>query len=96
MERREACKGGKDVSKKSAPSQSSAKCAGAPIKTQASHNARRTDAPSVNTTNQSAKAPRPSSSGGPSVCPEAVRTTYEQQVIKCGMETLNSVKILTH
>ncbi|CAK9167111.1 unnamed protein product [Ilex paraguariensis] len=90
MERREACKGGKDVSKKFAQSQSSAKCALAPARTQASHNARRNDAPSLNTTNQSVKASRPSSSGGPSVCPELGCTVFEQQIteLKLSVDSL--------
>ncbi|KAK3004705.1 hypothetical protein RJ639_018913 [Escallonia herrerae] len=69
LERRDACKGGKDVSKKSAAAQSSARCAAAPSK---AHNARRNDAQSANTTNQSVKVTnsRPSSSG---------ESAYEQQ-----------------
>ncbi|XP_057976223.1 microtubule-associated protein RP/EB family member 1C [Malania oleifera] len=62
LERREACKGGKEVTKKCAPPTKSATTAS---KTQSSHNARRHDASSVNQTNQSAKVPRSSSGGGP-------------------------------
>ncbi|CAK9165427.1 unnamed protein product [Ilex paraguariensis] len=90
MERREACKGGKDVSKKFAQSQSSAKCAVAPARNLASHNARRNDAPSLNTTNQSVKASRPSSGGGPSVCSELGWTAYEQKIteLKLSVDSL--------
>lgn len=43
LERREASKGGKDVSKKSAPSQPSTKSSAAAPKTQTSHNSQRND-----------------------------------------------------
>lgn len=70
LERREASKGGKDVSKKSAPSQPSTKSSAAAPKTQTSHNSRRND---IRITNQSVKASsRPSSSGGPA---------YDEQVL---------------
>ncbi|KAL7231746.1 hypothetical protein ACSBR2_009892 [Camellia fascicularis] len=62
LERREASKGGKDVNKKSTSWQPSTRSSTAAPKTQTSHNTRRND---VNTTNQSVKASRPSSSGGP-------------------------------
>ncbi|GMP27897.1 hypothetical protein CsSME_00003683 [Camellia sinensis var. sinensis] len=62
LERREASKGGKDVNKKSTSWQPSTRSSTAAPKTQTSHNNRRND---VNTTNQSVKASRPSSSGGP-------------------------------
>lgn len=59
LERREACKGGKDASKK-CPSQSSTKGSTAAPKAQSSHNVRRNDAPSVvNFSNQSVKASKP-------------------------------------
>ncbi|XP_050291819.1 microtubule-associated protein RP/EB family member 1C [Quercus robur] len=64
-ERREASKGGKEVTKKAAPSQSSNKSSTAAPKAQSSHNARRNEVSSVNLANQSQKAPRPTSSGGP-------------------------------
>ncbi|KAK4584744.1 hypothetical protein RGQ29_022441 [Quercus rubra] len=64
-ERREASKGGKEVTKKAAPSQSSTKSSTAAPKAQSAHNARRNEVSSVNLANQSQKAPRPTSSGGP-------------------------------
>ncbi|XP_059623938.1 microtubule-associated protein RP/EB family member 1C-like [Cornus florida] len=80
LERREACKGGKDVARKSASSQSSTKSSTAVHKTQSSHNARKNDASSVNTTNQSAKASKPSSGGA----------EYEQQIteLKLSVDSL--------
>ena len=68
LERREASKGGKEVSKKSAPSQPSTKSSTAAPKTQTTHNTRRNN---VSITNQPVKASRPSSSGGPA-CDEQV------------------------
>ncbi|KAL5556929.1 hypothetical protein UlMin_039165 [Ulmus minor] len=65
LERREACKGGKEASKKGAQSQASSKGTTAASKAHSSHNARRNDAITVNTVNQSGKTSRPSSSGGP-------------------------------
>ncbi|KAH6784348.1 end binding protein 1C [Perilla frutescens var. hirtella] len=91
LERREACKGGKELSKKSAaPSQPSAKSS-APK--QATHNGRRTDAAHANnTSNQSVKAVRPSSSGGRSGSgyPEAERSIFEQQIteLKLSIDSL--------
>ncbi|KAA8547166.1 hypothetical protein F0562_003568 [Nyssa sinensis] len=81
LERREASKGGKDVSKKSAPLQSSTKSSTASTKTQSTHNARRNDVSSVSTINQSVKASRPPSSGGPA---------YEQQIteLKLSVDSL--------
>lgn len=78
LERREASKGGKDASKRSAPSQASSKSTAAASKP---HNARRNDAPSVNTTNQSVKVARPSSRGEPA---------YEQQIteLKLSVDSL--------
>ncbi|KAM5576659.1 hypothetical protein ABKV19_007485 [Rosa sericea] len=63
LERREACKGGKEVSKRAAQSQSSAKGTATSQRAHSSHNARRNDVP--HSGNQSVKASRPSSSGGP-------------------------------
>ncbi|KAJ9170640.1 hypothetical protein P3X46_018734 [Hevea brasiliensis] len=59
LERREACKGGKEASKKCVASQPSAKTSTAAPKAQSSHNARRNDVSSVNSTNQSVKASKP-------------------------------------
>lgn len=75
------CKGGKELSKKSAASQPSTKSS-ASVPKQATHNARRTEVSHANTANQSVKSVRPSSSGGRSGCSEAERTMFEQQVTK--------------
>ncbi|KAL0536533.1 hypothetical protein IC582_025482 [Cucumis melo] len=72
-ERREACKGGKEASKKFAASQSSAKNSVATSRSQTSQNARRNEATaSINSANQSAKASRPSSSNGAAVYDEQI------------------------
>ncbi|XP_059644714.1 microtubule-associated protein RP/EB family member 1C-like [Cornus florida] len=80
LERREACKGGKDVAKKSAPLPSTKSSTVAP-RTQSSHTTRRNDVSSVSTTNQSAKPPKPFSGGGPE---------YEQQIteLKLSVDSL--------
>ncbi|CAA0840998.1 Microtubule-associated protein RP/EB family member 1C [Striga hermonthica] len=88
LERRETSKGGKELSKKSTVSQSSARnTASAP-----KHNSRRTEASHANTGGQSVKAPRPSSSGGVAhpVLPEAERTMFEQQIteLKLSVDSL--------
>uniref|UniRef100_A0A0A0LR71 EB1 C-terminal domain-containing protein n=1 Tax=Cucumis sativus TaxID=3659 RepID=A0A0A0LR71_CUCSA len=73
LERREACKGGKEASKKFAASQSSAKNSVATSRSQTSQNARRNEATaSINSANQSAKASRPSSSHGAAVYDEQI------------------------
>ncbi|KAF8404957.1 hypothetical protein HHK36_009852 [Tetracentron sinense] len=72
LERRETCKGGKDVSKRSAPSQALTKSSTAAPKSQSSHITRRNDGSSVNPTNPLVKTTRPASSGGP---------VYDEQVI---------------
>ncbi|XP_065876518.1 microtubule-associated protein RP/EB family member 1C [Euphorbia lathyris] len=64
LERRETSKGGKEVAKKCQQSQSSAKGSAAAPRPQSSHNARRTDASSVNT-NPPAKASKPPPSSVP-------------------------------
>ncbi|KAE9614287.1 hypothetical protein Lal_00016773 [Lupinus albus] len=64
LERREVCKGGREVGKKSAQSHSSTKSSSAP-KSHSSHTARRNDVSSTNNTNQAAKAVRPSSLSNP-------------------------------
>ncbi|KAA8531656.1 hypothetical protein F0562_006627 [Nyssa sinensis] len=81
LERRDACKGGKEVSKKPAPSQSSTKSSTAAAKTQSAHNVRKNDVSSVTNTNQSVKALRPCSSVGPA---------YEQQIteLKLSVDSL--------
>ncbi|KAK4393257.1 Microtubule-associated protein RP/EB family member 1C [Sesamum angolense] len=89
LERREACKGGKELGKKSAPSQTSSKNS-ASVPKHATHNGRKTDAPHSNTASQSAKVARPSSSGGPPVYPEAERKMFEQQIteLKLSVDSL--------
>ncbi|KAK6151189.1 hypothetical protein DH2020_016121 [Rehmannia glutinosa] len=89
LERREACKGGKELSKKSAASQPSTKSS-ASVPKHTTHNGRRTDVSHANTTSQSVKAARPSSSGGPPVYPEAERTMFEQQIteLKLSVDSL--------
>ncbi|KAH7520241.1 hypothetical protein FEM48_Zijuj08G0123300 [Ziziphus jujuba var. spinosa] len=81
LERREACKGGKEASKKGAQSQSSSKGTTAAPKTQSSHNARRNDASSVNTANQQVKASKPPPSVGPA---------YDEQIteLKLSVDSL--------
>lgn len=74
LERRDACKGRKEASKKFAASQSSAKNSVAASRSQTSQNARRNEVTAtVNTANQSGKTSRPSSSCGAAV--------YDEQVI---------------
>ncbi|KAF2295355.1 hypothetical protein GH714_032645 [Hevea brasiliensis] len=72
LERREACKGGKEASKKCVASQPSAKTSTAAPKAQSSHNARRNDVSSVNSTNQSVKASKPPPNPVPA---------YDEQVV---------------
>ncbi|KAL3813642.1 hypothetical protein ACJIZ3_014910 [Penstemon smallii] len=88
LERREGRKGGKEVNKKSAPSQPSAKTS-APAPKHASHNGRRTDTPHT-TANQSVKTARPSSSGGPSTGYEEERAVFEKQIteLKLSVDSL--------
>ncbi|KAL8473025.1 hypothetical protein ACS0TY_029366 [Phlomoides rotata] len=86
LERREACKGGKELSKKSAASQPSTKSS-ASVPKQATHNGKRTDPTHTNT---SVKAARPSSSGGHSAAAQAERTKFEQQIteLKLSVDSL--------
>ncbi|KAK7250989.1 hypothetical protein RIF29_33830 [Crotalaria pallida] len=80
LERRVACKGGREGSKKSAQSHSSAKVSSAP-KSHSSHAARRNDVSSANVTNQGVKAARPSS---------AVDPAYDKQIteLKLSIDSL--------
>lgn len=71
LDRREASKGGKEASKKAAPSQSSTKGSTAAAKSQSSHNARRNEVSSANPSNLMVKISRPTSTGGPA---------YDEQV----------------
>lgn len=58
LERREACKGGKEASKRPASSQSSMRSSTAALKPQPTHNGRRNDA-LVGSVNAPPKAPKP-------------------------------------
>ncbi|CAI9110231.1 OLC1v1010224C1 [Oldenlandia corymbosa var. corymbosa] len=89
LERREVAKGGKDTSKKSASSHTSAKSASTATK-HAPQTARRNEAPIVNSSNHSAKASRPSSTSGSSAYSEAERVVYEQQIteLKLSVDSL--------
>lgn len=76
LERRDACKGGKEAHKRGGQSQTSAKGAAASQRSHSSHTARRNDVPpSVNSTSQSGKTSRPASSGGPAP------PVYDEQVL---------------
>ncbi|KDP31994.1 hypothetical protein JCGZ_12455 [Jatropha curcas] len=81
LERREACKGGKESSRKCLPSQSSAKSSTAAPKAQSSHSGRRNDVSSVNT-NQSVKNSKPPP---PSSVPQ-----YDEQIteLKLSVDSL--------
>ncbi|KAL6498234.1 hypothetical protein OROGR_028631 [Orobanche gracilis] len=90
LERREASKGGKELSKKSASSQPSAKNSSS-VSKHATNNGRRADPSHGNTASQFVKAARPSSSGAPPpVYPEAERTMFEQQIteLKLSVDSL--------
>ncbi|KAK9097319.1 hypothetical protein Sjap_022816 [Stephania japonica] len=65
LERREACKGGKETTKKSTPAQVSTKSTATAAKSQPSNNARKNDAVLVNSTNHSVKTARPTSNEVP-------------------------------
>lgn len=71
LERREACKGGKEGSKRAAPAQASTKSSTAAARAQSSHGTRKNEGNSSVTTNPSVKTARPASSGGPA---------YDEQV----------------
>ncbi|GLT49402.1 hypothetical protein SLA2020_229600 [Shorea laevis] len=81
LERREACKGGKEVSKKSASSQPSTKGSTAAARPPSSHNARRNDTASVNSANPSGKRSKPSS---------PVTSAYDEQIteLKLSVDSL--------
>ncbi|KAG5623879.1 hypothetical protein AABB24_004340 [Solanum stoloniferum] len=89
LERREGCKGAKEVNKRSAPSQNATKNASTASK-HVSHNSRRNEVPHVSSTNQSGKISRPSSSGGSSTYSETERTAHEQQIteLKLSVDSL--------
>ncbi|XP_077225282.1 end binding protein 1C [Tasmannia lanceolata] len=64
LERREACKGGKETTKRAATTQASAKSSTTAPKTHPSHSTRKNDVNSTNPVNPSLKNSRPSSSEG--------------------------------
>jgi len=64
LERREACRGGREASKKSANSQASSKSSTSQ-RPQSSHNSRRTEVSNANPTNQAVKVARAPTGGGP-------------------------------
>ncbi|KAG8384336.1 hypothetical protein BUALT_Bualt04G0107600 [Buddleja alternifolia] len=89
LERREACKGAKELSKKSAPSQPSTKSS-ASVPKHGGNNSRKTDVSHASAASQSVKAARPSSSGGHSVHTEPERAMFEQQIteLKLSVDSL--------
>ncbi|EYU44441.1 hypothetical protein ABFS82_08G053300 [Erythranthe guttata] len=94
LERREACKGGKELSRRTAASQPATKTSAA-VPKHATHTSRRTDVTHSNTSNQSVKvSSRPSSSSGPSssVYPEAERAKFEQQITELKLSVDNLEK----
>ncbi|KAI3991172.1 hypothetical protein MKX01_022393 [Papaver californicum] len=76
LERREACKGGKDL-KRTSSNQAPVKSSTAGSRTHPSQNTRRTDSSSSHQLNPSAKPSRPASSGGPA---PSVEPAYEKQI----------------
>ncbi|XP_055802900.1 microtubule-associated protein RP/EB family member 1C [Solanum dulcamara] len=90
LERREGCKGAKEVNKRSAPSHNATKNASTASK-HVPHNTRRNDVSHVSSTSQSGKiSSRPSSSGGSSTYSETERTAHEQQIteLKLSVDSL--------
>ncbi|KAJ8770710.1 hypothetical protein K2173_021357 [Erythroxylum novogranatense] len=81
LERRDACKGGKEAGKKCPPPACPTKGSTGAPKTQSSHNARRNDVSSVNTSNQSGKA---------SSKPPSPVSAYEEQIteLKLSIDSL--------
>lgn len=81
LERREASKGGKELTKRSAASRHSSNVTtgstAAPKHT--TNSSRRSDASHSNITSQSVKFARPSSSGGPSMCSKE-HAAFEKQI----------------
>ncbi|XXG63840.1 hypothetical protein AAC387_Pa05g1938 [Persea americana] len=81
LERREACKGGKEGSKRAAPAQASTKSSTAAARAQSTHGTRKNEGNSSVTTNPSVKTARPASSGGPA---------YDEQIteLKLSIDSL--------
>ncbi|KAL3626826.1 hypothetical protein CASFOL_029398 [Castilleja foliolosa] len=91
LERRESCKGAKELSKKSAPSQPSTKSVASGPKHATQTGRRTTDASHTDTANQYAKPARPPSSGrGPPVIHEEERMMFEKQIteLKLSVDSL--------
>ncbi|KAJ8453283.1 hypothetical protein Cgig2_008167 [Carnegiea gigantea] len=92
VERREACKGGKEVGKKPAASQACSKPNSGTNRPHSSHGSRRTEGSSVNATNQSLKVAKPNSN---------IVAAYEEQVsfaslthlILTSMEQITELKL---
>ncbi|XP_073038513.1 microtubule-associated protein RP/EB family member 1C [Primulina eburnea] len=91
-ERREACKGGKELSKKSAPSQPLSRSSAAAPK-HSSHNGRRMEITNASAgSSLSVKTARPSSSGGSSSHSESEKTMFEQQIVELKISVDNLEK----
>ncbi|XP_050204357.1 microtubule-associated protein RP/EB family member 1C [Mercurialis annua] len=86
LERRESCKGGKEVAKKCQSSQSSVKGSNAAPKAPSSHNARRHDVSSANLTTHSVKA----ASKPPPPPPPSAVPAYDEQIteLKLSVDSL--------
>nr|GMC88940.1 microtubule-associated protein RP/EB family member 1C [Ipomoea batatas] len=96
LERREACKGGREANKKSAAPQPSAETAATSTK-HAPHNGRMNAVTNTSsTTNPSGKTSRPSSSGGRSVYSETEKAAHEQQIteLKLSIDSLEDIEIV--
>lgn len=81
VERREACKSGREVGKKSAASQACSKPNSGTNRPHSSHGSRRTEGSSVNATNQSLKVAKPNSN---------IVAAYEEQIteLKLSVDSL--------
>ncbi|XP_042488658.1 microtubule-associated protein RP/EB family member 1C-like [Macadamia integrifolia] len=87
LERRKACKGGKEASKRTATTQASTKTSTVATKTQSSHNSRWNDASAVISTNPTIKTTRPASNGAAAF---NGRPVYDEQIteLKLSVDTL--------
>lgn len=81
LERRDTCKGGRETSKRSAPSQPPSKVSSGAAKSQSTQHSRKTDTSSTHVVNQATKAPEPVSYGG---------IAYDEQitVLKLSVDSL--------
>lgn len=80
LERREACKGGKDLSKKGAAAQVPSKSSSVASQTHPSTASRRTESNNVTQTKPTVKTSKPAAGGGPS---------YDEQVMKSSLGFIN-------